>query len=83
MEEVFEPVNVKQAEATKYQKKLCERQLQALRDSSQTTVQAIQDQTRAIRESSKAMNKNLQNRLKKEYKKMMKLLIVNINLLLT
>ena len=71
MEEVLEPVTVKQAEATENQKQLSERQLQALRDSSQTTtgaidqqsqwlVQAIQDQTRAMRESSKAMNKNLQ-----------------------
>ena len=53
MEEVFEPVTVKQAEATKNQKQLSEKQIQALRDSSQTAVQAI-------RESSKALNKNLQ-----------------------
>ena len=66
MEEVFEPVTVKQAEATKNQKQLSEKQIQsinqqtqAVRDSSQTTVQAIENQTQAIRESSKAMNKNL------------------------
>ena len=53
MEEVFEPVTVKQAEATKTQKQLSEKQIQALRDSSQTAVQAI-------RESSKALIKNLQ-----------------------
>ena len=52
MEDVFEPVTVKQAEATKNQKQLSEKQLQALRDSSQTTVQAIENQTQAIRESS-------------------------------
>ena len=34
MEEVFEPVTVKQAEATKNQKQLSEKQIQALRDSS-------------------------------------------------
>ena len=60
MEEVFEPVTVKQAEATKNQKQLSEKQIQALRDSSQTAVQAIQDQTQAIRESNTALNKNLQ-----------------------
>ena len=64
MEEVFEPVTAKQAEATKNQKQLSEKQFQALRDSSQTTVQAIENQTQAIRESSKAMNKNLQNSIK-------------------
>ena len=53
MEEVFEPVTVKQAEATKNQKQLSEKQIQGLRDSSQTAVQAI-------RESSKALKKNLQ-----------------------
>ena len=60
MEEVFEPVTVKQAEATKNQKQLSEKQIQALRDFSQTAVQAIQDQTQAIRESNNALNKNLQ-----------------------
>ena len=64
MEEVFEPVTAKQAEATKNQKQLSEKQFQALRDSSQTTVQAIENQTQAIRESSKAMNKNLQKSIK-------------------
>ena len=60
MEEVFEPVTVKQAEATKNQKQLSEKQIQALRDSSQTAVQAIENQTQAIRESNNALNKNLQ-----------------------
>ena len=58
MEEVFEPVTVKQAEATKNQKQLSEKQIQGLRDSSQTAVQAI-------RESSKALNKNLQKSIEK------------------
>ena len=64
MEEVFEPVTVKQAEATKNQKQLSQKQLQAsgqqtqaVRDSSQTTVQEI-------RESSNILNKNLQNSIK-------------------
>ena len=57
-EEVFEPVTVKQAEATKNQKQLSEKQIQALRDSSQTAVQAIENQTQAIRESNNALNKN-------------------------
>ena len=72
MEEVFEPVTVKQVEATKNQKQLSEKQIQsinqqtqAVHDSSQTTVQAIENQTQAIRESSKAMNKNLQKSIEK------------------
>ena len=60
MEEVFEPVTVKQAEATKNQKQISEKQIQALRDSSQTAVQAIENQTQAIRESSNTLDKNLQ-----------------------
>ena len=59
MEEVFEPVTAKLAEATNNQKQLSEKQLQALRDSSQTTVQAIEKQTQALRESSNILNKNL------------------------
>ena len=64
--EVFDPVTVEQAEATKNQKHLSEKQLQAigqqtqgLRDSSQTTVQAI-------RESNNIPNKNIQ-KSNKEY----------------
>ena len=64
MEEVFEPVTVKQAEATKNQKQLSEKQIQVLRDSSQTTVQAIENQTQAIRESSNTLNKHLQKSIK-------------------
>ena len=60
MEEVFEPVTVMQLEATKNQKQKSEKQIQALRDSSQTAVQAIENQTQAIRESNNALNKNLQ-----------------------
>ena len=66
MEEVFEPVTAKQAEATKNQKHLSEKQLQALRDSSQTTVQAIKHQTHAIRESGNILEKIFKN-LFKEY----------------
>ena len=61
MEEVFEPVTTKQAEATENQKQLSEKQIQAserqlqainqqLHDSSQTTRQAKENQTRAIKE---------------------------------
>ena len=61
MEEVFEPVTFKQQE-------LSEKQILALRDStsaaSQTTVQAIENQTQAIRESSNTLNKNLQKSIK-------------------
>ena len=62
--EVFEPVTVKQAEATKNQKQLSEKQIQALHDSSQTTVQVIENQTQVIRESSNTLNKNLQKSFK-------------------
>ena len=71
MEEVFEPVTTKQAEASENQEQLSENQsqasetqLQALHDSSQTTRQAIENQTRAIKkgiqESSNNLQKNLQ-----------------------
>ena len=60
LEEVSEPVTAKQAEATENQKQLSQKNLQALRDSSQTTRQAIANQTRAIKESSNALRKNLQ-----------------------
>ena len=50
MEETFEPVTAKQAEPTENQIQLSGKQIQALHDSSQTTRQAIKNQTRAIRE---------------------------------
>ena len=65
MEEVFEPVTAKQAEATENQKQLSEKQLQALRDSSQITVQAVENQTQAIEESSNILNKKIQKSKKK------------------
>ena len=64
MKEVFEPVTAKQAEATENQKQLSEKQIQALQDSSQTTVQAINDQTKAIEKSSNILNANLQKSIK-------------------
>ena len=64
MEEVLEPVTAKQVEATENQKQNQTKQIQALRDSAHTTTQAIQDKTRAIRESSNALNKNLQKSIK-------------------
>ena len=64
LEEVFEPVTTKQVEAN-------EKQIQALHDSTREasraasqTVQAIKNQTQAIRESSNALNKNLQKSIK-------------------
>ena len=64
MEKVCELFTVKQAPTTKNQRQLSEKQIQALRDSSQTTVQAIENQTQAIRESSNILNKNLQKSIK-------------------
>ena len=60
MEEVFEPITENQ---TKRQE-LSEKQIQALRDSTQTTTQAIENQTRAIEHSSDILNKNLQKSIK-------------------
>ena len=60
MEEIFEPDIEKQKKSQNQTKLEPEKQIQALRDSTQTTSQAIEDQTRAIRESSNALNKNLQ-----------------------
>ena len=67
MEEVSEPVTVKQAEDTKNQKHLSEKQIQALRASTQTTpratgqqTQTIENQTRAIQQSRNVLNKSLQ-----------------------
>ena len=50
MEEVFEPVTENQKQSQNQTKLESEKQIQALRDSTQTTPQAIQDQTRATRE---------------------------------
>ena len=68
MEEVFEPVTENQIQIqtqnqTK-QQELSEKQIQALRDSTQTTTQAIENQTRAIEHSSDILNKNLQKSIK-------------------
>ena len=60
MEEVFEPVTENQKKSQNQTKLESEKQIQALRDSTQTTTQAIQDQTRAIQESSNTPNKKLQ-----------------------
>ena len=60
MEEVFEPVTENQTK----QQELSEKQIQALRDSTQTTTQAIENQTGAIEHSSDILNKNLQKSIK-------------------
>ena len=64
MEEVFEPVTENQKKSQNQTKLESEKQIQALRDSTQTTTQAIQDQTRAIQESSNTLNKKLHKSLK-------------------
>ena len=57
MEEVFEPVTENQKKSQNQTKLESEKQIQALRDSTQTT-------TQAIRESGNALNKNLQKSIK-------------------
>ena len=64
MEEVFEPVTENQKQNISKQQELSEKQIQALRDSTQTTTQAIENQTRAIEHSSDILNKNLQKSIK-------------------
>ena len=60
MEKVFEPVTENQKQNISKQQKLSEKQIQALRESTQTTTQAIQEQTRAIRESSNTIQKSIE-----------------------
>ena len=69
MEEVFEPVTTKQVEATENQKQLSENKIHALHDSSQTTKQAIENQTRASKEGIRENSDNLQksNKQGKQY----------------
>ena len=64
MEEVFEPVTENQKQNQTKQQELSEKQIQALRDSTQTTTQAIENQARAIEHSSDILNKNLQKSIK-------------------
>ena len=60
MEEVFKPVTKNQTK----QQQQSEMQIQAIRDSTQTTTRAIQDQTRAIQESSNTLTKKLHKSVK-------------------
>ena len=64
MEEVFEPVTENQKQNQTKQQEFSEKKIQALRDSTQTTTQAIENQTRAIEHSSDILNKNLQKSIK-------------------
>ena len=57
---VFEPVTENQKQNQTKQQELSEKQIQALRDFTQTTTQGIENQTRAIQESSDTLNENLQ-----------------------
>ena len=52
MEKVFEPVTENQKQSQNQTKLESEKQIQALRDSTQTTTQAIENQIRAIQHSS-------------------------------
>ena len=61
MEEVFEPVTENQTK----QQQQSEKQIQALRDFTQTTTHAIQARTEAIKQSSNILNKNLQKSIEK------------------
>ena len=77
MEEVFEPVTENQKKSQNQTKLESEKQIQALRDSTQTTTQTIQDQTRAIQESSNTPNIKIHKSVKEgiqEYDK-----ITNLN----
>ena len=76
MEEDFEPVTAKQAEATENQTQVSEKQLQTLRDSSQTTTQAMENPVMHSK-------KNYKSLLMNEYKNMMKLQIVIFKFSLT
>ena len=60
MEEVSEPVTENQKQNQAKQQELSEKQIQALRDSTQTTTRAIENQTRAKQYSSDIFNKNVQ-----------------------
>ena len=60
MEEVFEPFTEHQKQNQIQTKLEVEKQLQPPRDSTQTTTQAIRDQTRATYQRCNALNKNLQ-----------------------
>ena len=60
MQEIFELVTENQKQNISKQQEFSQKQIQALRDSTQTTTQALQDQTRAIRESSNTMQKSIE-----------------------
>ena len=79
MEEVLDFVTEKQKQNQIKQQDISKKQIQALHDSSQLTTQAIQGQTKAIQESSNALDKN---QLITECKSMMKS-IPTINMILS
>ena len=65
MEKVFKPVTENQNQNQIKQEELSEKQIQAIKDSDKATTQAIENQTKAIQESSNAFNKNLQKSIEK------------------
>ena len=66
MEEVFEPVTENQKQNQTKQQELSKTQIQALRDSTQTTTQAIENQTRAIEHSSDANSNQVDSSIVKK-----------------
>ena len=64
LEEVFELVTESQKQCQNQTNLESEKQIQTLRDSTQTTTQATQNQTRAIPESRNALNKNFRKSIK-------------------
>ena len=65
IDEVFEPVTENQKQNQTKKQELSEKQIQTLRDSTQTTTQAIENQTRAIEHGSDILNEHLQKSIKK------------------
>ena len=59
-EEIFEPTTENQKQNQAEEQKLSEKQIQALRDSTQFPTQAIENQTRAIQQSSDILIEILQ-----------------------
>ena len=60
MEEISEPTTENQKQNQAEEQELSGKQIQALRDSTQTPTRAIENQTRAIQQSSDILNEILQ-----------------------
>ena len=60
----MEPVTIKQAETTKHQKQLSEKQIQSINQQTQALRDSVENQTKALQQSSDISNKNLQKSIK-------------------